>query len=81
MSIVEVISGGILLVVSVLIILIVVSQEPSNSQGVGVVDGGQSSYYGQGRTRTSNGILKTITVIGAVLFFITTIAVNLVSVF
>lgn len=75
-NIFEIISGVVLLLISLFIIFLVVIQEPKNANNSvsGVIQGGQS-YYSQGKVKTPAGILKKLTIISAILFFLIDILV------
>ena len=82
MEILELIGGILLLITSILIICVVMLQESRQSGLSGVITGGSSdSYYGKNRGRTRDAKLARATKIAAVAFFLLTIAVNLVAIF
>lgn len=83
MSTLEIISGVVLIVVSIGILFLVVNQDPpsnNNNALTGAIGGESQSYYGKGRTRTRGSILKKFTIFGAVIFFGATILVNLTEI-
>lgn len=81
MNVFEIIAGAIMLVASLVIILLVVAQEPADQSGMsGAITGGET-YYGQGRGKTANVVLGNFTRIAAFILFGLTIATHLVKIF
>ncbi len=80
MSVMEFISGCLLLVVGIFIIIVVMLQE-SKQPGLSSTLSGGMDYDQPGRGKTSEAILVKLTKIAAVAFFILTMAVNFVAVF
>jgi len=83
MSTLEIVSGVLLIAVSIAILCLVVNQDPPSNANNGLgggMTGQNQSYYGQGRTRTTGSILKKATIFIAVIYFALTIAVNLAGI-
>ncbi len=80
MSVLEIISGGLLILASLVIIFMVLVQQPSSSGLSGAIGGGEA-LTSQTRTRTRDESLAKWTKIAAILFFVVTLAVNLFGVF
>lgn len=81
MNIFEIIAGAVMLIASLVIILLVVAQQPADQNGMsGAITGGET-YYGQGRSRTANVMLGNFTRIAAFVLFGLTIATHLVKIF
>lgn len=81
MTIWEILGGVLLLITSVLIILLVTLQD-TNEKGMSGAIGGanSSSYLGKNGGRTRDAILAKITNVLAVVFFVITLAVNVIAV-
>ncbi len=80
MSVLEIISGVLLLLSCIIIILIVMFQE-SKSNMTGVVTGGASdSFYAKNRGRTLSGIMQRFTKVAAIILFVVTLAVNAINI-
>lgn len=82
MSIVEIVSGILLLVSSLFIILVTLLQE-SKQQGMTSAIGGASndSFYGKNSGRSREAKLVKLTTIMAIIFFLCALAVNMVPLF
>lgn len=78
----ELIVGIVLLVVSVFIVLITLLQE-SKQQGMSSAIGGGSneSFYGKNSSRSREAKLSKFTVFMAIVFFVVTLAVNIIPLF
>lgn len=77
MNVLEII-GGILLAISSILIIIVVCLQDSKQSGVSAVTGTSDSYLSKNRGRTMESKLVSITKIFAIVFFVLTIALNLI---
>ncbi|MEG0571362.1 MAG: preprotein translocase subunit SecG, partial [Oscillospiraceae bacterium] len=78
MSGLEITGGILLLIASILIIIIVIFQE-SKQSGLSGVDGQASdSYYSKNKGKSKEAKLKRITTILAIIFFVLTLALNLI---
>ncbi len=80
MNIWEILGGVLLLITSVLIIILVTVQN-TNEKGMSSAIGGanSSSYLGKNGGRTRDAILSKITNVLAVVFFVLALAVNVVA--
>ena len=65
------------LILSVAIIGVVLFQQ-AKSQQLGEITGGAETFFGKGKSRRIDVILKRLTVIGLVLFFVLTLIINFV---
>ena len=82
MQIIEIIGGVLLLLASIFIVGVVMLQESRQTGLSSSFTGGSSdSYFGKNRGRSRDAKLSRATKIAAVIFFVVTIAVNLVGVF
>ncbi len=81
MSASEIIIGIIIMLVSLFLIGVIMLQE-GNSRGMGSVapEASSESYFGNNRGRTFDAILARVTKLFAVLFFILTIVMSVISV-
>lgn len=77
MTTLELIGGISLIVISIIVIAIVVSQE-SKQAGVSVMGGQSDSYLSKNRGKTLESKLANVTKILAILFFIITILMNVI---
>lgn len=81
MNIVEIVSGVLLLISSLFIILVTLLQE-SKEQGMNSAIGGGSSdsFYGKNSGRSREAKLVRITTVMAIIFFVATLAVNILPI-
>lgn len=81
MSAWEIVLGIIIIIVCLFLIGVIMLQE-GNSRGMGGIapEVTTDSYFGNHKGRTFDAILAKITKIGAVLFFVLTIAISVLSV-
>lgn len=71
--------GGILLILSSLLLITIVIMQESKQSGLGAMTGGSSdSYLSKNKGKTMDAKLVLITKIFAIAFFVITIALNLV---
>ncbi|SUY46468.1 preprotein translocase subunit SecG [Clostridium putrefaciens] len=62
-----------------LALMIVVLMQPSKADGLkGFITGGSETFFSKNKSRTKEALLVKLTVVTAVLFAITTIALNIV---
>ncbi|MBS5659774.1 MAG: preprotein translocase subunit SecG [Clostridiales bacterium] len=81
MNPIEIVGGVLLLISSVLIILIVMMQSGRESNMSASLTGTQAdSYLGRNQSRTKEARLARLTKVLAVVFFVVTLAVNLITV-
>lgn len=83
MSVLEMIGGGVLLLVCVLITIICLAQEQKSQDSMTAALTGASadSFYGKNEGRTKEAILCKITRTLGIILFIVTLAVNIVPLF
>ena len=83
MSTLEIIGGVAILVLSVIIVFICLSQEQKSQDSMTAALTGASadSFYGKNEGRTKEAILAKITRTLAILLFIAVLAVNIVPIF
>jgi len=53
---------GLVVLLSIALIIVVILQ-PSNSQGLGAIGGGQDTFFAKNKSKTLEGLLKRLTVI------------------
>ncbi|MBC8545845.1 preprotein translocase subunit SecG [Clostridiaceae bacterium NSJ-31] len=81
MSVFEIVGGIILAIACILIVAIVMMQE-TKSNGMSAVSGAESSMgYNRGRAQTKEAMLNKATKILAIIFFVISLAVCIVSVY
>lgn len=80
MSAIEIVAGVLMILSSIFIIGIVLSQE-SKGQGLSGVITGTEMMSGESRTRSKEARTHRATKIAAIVFFALTILVNVVSIF
>ncbi|MBR6982400.1 MAG: preprotein translocase subunit SecG [Ruminococcus sp.] len=83
MSVLEIIGGIVLLIVSVIIILICLAQEQKSQDSMTAALTGASSdsFYGKNEGRSKEAILNKITRALGIILFIATLAVNIIPLF
>lgn len=83
MSIFEIIGGAILLITCLFIIVICLSQESKDQNGMTSALAGASSdsFYGKNEGRSREAILARLTRTAGIILFLATIAVNIVPIF
>ena len=77
MNVLEIVSGILLIIASILIIVIVLMQD-SKQSGMSAMTGQAESYLSKNKSKTLESKLVKITKIFTIAFFILTIAVNLI---
>ena len=80
MNVFEILGGVLLMLVSLVIIFLVLAQQPSGNGLSGAIGGGEM-MTSEARTRTTDAVLAKYTKIAAVVFFVVTVGVSLLSVF
>ena len=80
---IEIVGGVLLLITSLLIIIFIMLQESKQANLSGVITGAgdTDSFYGKNGGRTKEATLKRFTKVLAIVFFILTFSVNLITVF
>ena len=79
MNVIEIVSGVVLLIASILIILIVMLQSGRESNMSASFTGVADSYLGRNQSRTKEARLERLTKILAIVFFIIALAANIVN--
>lgn len=81
MGVIEIISGIILILCSVFIVVITLMQSQKQQGMTSAIQGSNNdSFYGKNAQNTREKALERLTKIVAVIFFVVTIAVNIVAV-
>lgn len=73
---------GVLLIISSIVIVFIVLAQDSNDQGglTSAIGGGSNeSFYGRNSSRTKEAKLNRITKICAIVFFVATLIVNIIT--
>lgn len=78
MSVLEIVSGVLLILASIVIVILVLLQDSKGNGLAGVIGGGEMMMM-DGRSRTPSGIMVKYTKIAAVVLFVLTIGVNVIS--
>ena len=83
MSVLEIIGGIVVLVISIITIIICLLQEQKSQDSMTAALTGASadSFYGKNEGRTKEAILNKITRALAIILFVTILALNLVPIF
>ena len=83
MGAIEIISGILLILASVVIIMAVSMQEPKGGDGLDAMTGNSSaeSYLGRNSGRTFDAMLKKFTKIAGIVFVVLVVLVNVIAVF
>ncbi|MDD3430236.1 MAG: preprotein translocase subunit SecG [Oscillospiraceae bacterium] len=80
MNVFEIISGVILILASLVIILLVMTQDSKGNGLSGAIAGGEN-MMNEGRMRTKDVVLAKYTKIAAIVFFVVTLVVSAVSIY
>ncbi len=80
MSVLQIICGIVLLLLSVVIIFVVILQE-GHEANVGVISGGADSFFDKGKSRSIDAFLAKWTKVAAILFAAVVIFTNIVMFF
>ncbi len=78
MGVFEYILGGLLILFSILIIVVIILQE-GNQKGIGVVSGGADTFFSKNKARSIDAKLARLTKFFAAGFVVFVIALNVVS--
>ena len=79
MSVMEIVAGSVLVLVSLILVLIVLSMESKDQGLTSAIGGGYNeSFYGKNGKSTKEARLSRIARICSILLFIVTLAVNIV---
>ena len=80
-GIVQIIGGSLLILVSIIIIVVVLMQSKKDQGMTSAVTGATNdSFYGKNSANTKEKALERLTKYCAIIFFVLTVAVNLMSV-
>lgn len=80
MGVVEYILGGILLLFSIALIIVIILQE-GHQQGLGVVTGGADTFFSKHKARSIDAFLSRWTKLFALVFVAMVIALNVIAKF
>jgi len=80
MSVLQIICGIILLILSVIIIFVVILQE-GHEANVGVISGGADNFFDKGKSRSIDAFLARWTKIAAIVFAAVIVFTNIVMFF
>jgi len=70
----------VLQIITSIAIIVSVMMQPSKSNGLsGLIAGSSDTFYAKNKTKTFESVLARITVVSAICFTITTVALNLVK--
>lgn len=73
--------GGVILLIACIVIVAVVTMQETKSRGMSAVNGGDPEMsYGKGRAKTKEILLNKATRICAIVFFVMSLAVAVMSV-
>ncbi len=82
MGTLEIVAGAILLAVSVIIVVVTLLQETKNPGMSSAIGGGSNdSFYGKNSGRSREAKLAKFTTVMTIIFFVVTLAVNIVPLF
>ena len=77
MSTLSYVGGVIFILICLALVVLVLAQEGKN-QGLGAIQGTvENTYWGKNRGRSTEGILKTVTVVLSVAFIVLSIILNM----
>lgn len=79
MSALEIGTGIVLLIFAIIIIAVVLLQEGRSAHLSGTISGGAESFLGKNKARTLDAFLARWTKVIAIVFFLLTVVVNVVS--
>lgn len=80
MSIWGYILGGLLILASIVMIIVIILQE-GNQQGIGVVSGGADTFFSKNKARSIDAILARTTKWFAIFFVAIVLALNIIAYF
>lgn len=83
MSVLQIIGGVLILITSLILIFVVILQDSKQTGLSGSISGSENfdSYYGKNKGRTADAMLARITKISAIVFVGLTLAVNIIAVY
>lgn len=69
----------VVLIISALVVILSISLQESKSSGLGgLVAGTSETFYSKNKTKTKEAFLAKLTIVSAIIFGISTIAINIV---
>ncbi len=79
MSVIEIIGGIMLILTCVIAVILCLFQDNKQQQNMtsAITGGSNDSFYGQNEGRTKEAILRKVTRVLLILFFVITVALNL----
>lgn len=80
MSVLQIICGIVLLILSVVIIFVVILQE-GHEANVGVISGGADNFFDKGKSRSIDAFLAKWTKVAAIVFGVVVVFTNIVMFF
>ncbi|MBQ5398864.1 MAG: preprotein translocase subunit SecG [Ruminococcus sp.] len=80
MGIWEILLGGLLILMSIAIIIVIILQE-GNQQGVGVVTGGADTFFSKNKARSIDAFLARWTKVFAAVFVLAVVGLNVLAYF
>ncbi|MDD6176028.1 MAG: preprotein translocase subunit SecG [Firmicutes bacterium] len=80
MSVLQIICGIVLLILSVVIIFVVILQE-GHEANVGVISGGADNFFDKGKSRSIDAFLAKWTKVAAIVFGVVVVFTNIVIFF
>ena len=80
MGIWQIIVGGVVLIMSVLMIIVIILQE-GHDAGLGTITGGADSFTKRGKAKTADAMFAKVTKFCAILFFVFVVVLNALSYF
>lgn len=72
--------GGLLILASLVMIIVIILQE-GNQQGIGVVSGGADTFFSKNKARTIDAVLSRTTKWFAIAFVAIVLALNIIAYF
>lgn len=82
MGTLEIVAGAILIAISVIIVVVTLLQETKNPGMSSAIGGGSNdSFYGKNSGRSKEAKLAKFTTVMTIIFFVVTLAVNIVPLF
>ncbi len=81
MSVLEIIGGVLLIITCILAVILCLLQDSKQQQNMtaAITGGANDSFHGQNEGRTKEAILKKITRVLLILFFVLTIAIHVIT--
>ena len=70
----------IILIIDAIALTIIVLMQEGRSQGLGAIAGAAETYWGKNKGRSMEGMLEKVTIVLVVLFFVTSLLLNIKSI-